>query len=107
MTEPLTLGRGDAAAAIAATPHRLEGQIEIGGQDHFYLEGQIALAIPGEDDEVTVYSSTQHPSEIQHMVAIVLGVPNNAMCVECRRIPGAPSAARRPRATCSPASPRS
>ena len=47
----------------------------IGGQDHFYLEGQIALAIPGEDDDVTVYSSTQHPSEVQLMVAQVLGVP--------------------------------
>ena len=48
--------------------------MEIGGQDHFYLEGQIAMALPGEDDEVmVVYSSTQHPSEIQHMVAKVLG----------------------------------
>ncbi len=89
VTEPLTLRRGDAAAALAAAPHRVEGQIAIGGQDHFYLEGQIALAIPGEDDEVTVLSSTQHPSEIQHMVAIVLGVPNNAVTVECRRMGGA------------------
>jgi xanthine dehydrogenase large subunit len=63
--------------------------MSIGGQDHFYLEGQIAMAIPGEDDEVTIHSSTQHPSEIQHMVAIVLGVPNNAVTVECRRMGGA------------------
>jgi xanthine dehydrogenase large subunit len=89
VTDPLTLTRGDAKAAIAKAPRRLEGQISIGGQDHFYLEGQIAMAIPGEDDEVTVYSSTQHPSEIQHMVAIVLGVPNNAVTVECRRMGGA------------------
>ena len=88
VTEPLTLQRGDAAAAIEQAPRRIEGRIEIGGQDHFYLEGQIALAIPGEDDEVTVFSSTQHPSEIQHMVAIVLGVPNNAVTVECRRMGG-------------------
>ena len=88
VTEPLTLRRGDAKAAIAAAQHRLEGRIEIGGQDHFYLEGQIAMAVPGEDDEVLVYSSTQHPSEIQHMVAIVLGVPNNAVTVECRRMGG-------------------
>jgi len=88
-TEPLTLQRGDAAQAIAEAPRKLSGQIAIGGQDHFYLESQIAMAIPGEDDEVTVYSSTQHPSEIQHMVAIVLGVPNNAVTVECRRMGGA------------------
>jgi xanthine dehydrogenase large subunit len=88
VTDPLTLERGDAVAAISGAPHRLEGRIEIGGQDHFYLEGQIAMAIPGEDDEVTVLSSTQHPSEIQHMVAIVLGVPNNAVTVECRRMGG-------------------
>jgi xanthine dehydrogenase large subunit len=88
VTDRLTLRRGDAAAALAGAPHRIEGRIEIGGQDHFYLEGQIAMAIPGEDDEVTVLSSTQHPSEIQHMVAIVLGVPNNAVTVECRRMGG-------------------
>jgi xanthine dehydrogenase large subunit len=89
VTEPLTLARGDAAAAIAAAPHRLAGRIAIGGQDHFYLEGQIALALPGEEDEVTVIASTQHPSEIQHMVAAVLGVPSNAVTVECRRMGGA------------------
>jgi xanthine dehydrogenase large subunit len=89
VTDPLVLQRGEARAAIVKAPRRLQGQITIGGQDHFYLEGQIALAIPGEDDEVTVYSSTQHPSEVQHMVAIVLGVPNNAVTVECRRMGGA------------------
>ena len=60
---------------IAKAPRRLKGQMRVGGQEHFYLEGQIAMAIPGEDDDVTVYSSTQHPSEVQHMVAHVLGVP--------------------------------
>jgi xanthine dehydrogenase large subunit len=89
VTDPLILQRGDARAAIGKAPRRLQGRIGIGGQDHFYLEGQIAMAIPGEDDEVTIYSSTQHPSEIQHMAAIVLGVPNSAVTVECRRMGGA------------------
>jgi xanthine dehydrogenase large subunit len=89
VTPPLTLARGDADAAIAAAPRRLEGRFTIGGQDHFYLEGQIAMAVPGEDEEVVVHASTQHPSEIQHMVAQVLGVPNNAVTVEVRRMGGA------------------
>ena len=88
VTEPLTLARGDAKAAITAAPRRLRGSMTIGGQDHFYLEGQIALAIPGEDRDVTVYSSTQHPSEVQHMVAHVLGVPNHCVTVEVRRMGG-------------------
>ena len=57
-------------------PHRLEGQFRIGGQEHFYLEGQVALAMPGEDGDMLVYSSTQHPSEVQHVVARVLGLPD-------------------------------
>ena len=89
VTDPLTLARGDAAAAMKRAPRRIAGRMEIGGQDHFYLEGQIALAIPGEDDEVTVVCSTQHPSEIQHMVANVLGVRSNAVTVEIRRMGGA------------------
>ena len=71
VTEPLKLERGDVAAAMAAAPRRLKGVQRVGGQDHFYLEGMIAFAIPGEDDDVTVYSSTQHPSEVQHMVPSV------------------------------------
>lgn len=88
VTEPLTLSRGDAQAAIAAAPHRLSGRIRIGGQEHFYLEGQVALAIPGEEDEIQVWSSTQHPSEIQHMVAKVLGVSSHSVVVEVRRMGG-------------------
>ena len=88
VTPPLTLKRGDAAAAIAAAPHRLKGRMRVGGQDHFYLEGQIALAVPGEDQDVTVYSSTQHPSEVQHMVAHALGIPSHAVTVEIRRMGG-------------------
>ena len=88
VTPPLTLKRGDAADAIAKAPRRLKGRMRLGGQDHFYLEGQIAFAIPGEDHDVTVYSSTQHPSEVQHMVSHVLGVPSHAVTVEIRRMGG-------------------
>ncbi|MFO1211045.1 MAG: xanthine dehydrogenase molybdopterin binding subunit [Amaricoccus sp.] len=88
VTEPLKLERGDVEAAMAAAPHRLKGRMRVGGQDHFYLEGMIAMAVPGEDDDVTVYSSTQHPSEVQHMVAHVLGVPSNAVTIIVRRMGG-------------------
>ena len=69
---------GEPAPAIASAPHRLEGRVRIGGQEHFYLEGQAALAVPGEDDEMRVLSSTQHPSEVQNLVAHMLGVPGAA-----------------------------
>ncbi len=88
VTSPLKLERGDVELALASAPHRLKGQMRIGGQDHFYLEGQISLAIPGEDGDVTVYASTQHPSEIQHMVSHALGVPSHAVTVEIRRMGG-------------------
>ncbi len=89
VVDPLKLERGDVARAMAASAHRLSGRMRVGGQDHFYLEGQIALAIPGEDDEVTVHSSTQHPSEVQHMVAHVLGLSSHAVTVNVRRMGGA------------------
>ena len=88
VTAPLKLERGDVDSAFAHAPHRLKGSMNIGGQDHFYLEGHIALAVPGEDDAVTVYSSTQHPTEVQHMVAHVLGIASNAVTVEVRRMGG-------------------
>ncbi len=88
VTDPLKLERGDVAGALAASPRRLKGSMTIGGQDHFYLESQIALAIPGEDEDMFVASSTQHPSEVQHMVAQVLGVGSHAVTVEIRRMGG-------------------
>ncbi|MGN6550372.1 MAG: xanthine dehydrogenase molybdopterin binding subunit [Pararhizobium sp.] len=88
VTDPLTLKRGDAAAGLAGAKRRIKGEMRIGGQDHFYLEGQIAMAIPGEDDEVTVWSSTQHPSEVQHMVAHALGTDSAAVTVQIRRMGG-------------------
>ncbi len=88
VTAPLTLQRGDPDPALATAPHRIQGRMRVGGQDHMYLEGQIAMAIPGEDDEVTLFASTQHPSEAQHMVAHALGVPANAVVVNVRRMGG-------------------
>ncbi|MDO5611735.1 MAG: xanthine dehydrogenase molybdopterin binding subunit [Paracoccus sp. (in: a-proteobacteria)] len=88
VTDPLTLRRGDAEADMARAPHRISGRIAIGGQDHFYLEGQIALALPGEGDEVSLFVSTQHPSEVQHMVAHALNVASHAVTVSVRRMGG-------------------
>ncbi|WP_224817052.1 xanthine dehydrogenase molybdopterin binding subunit [Hasllibacter sp. MH4015] len=88
VTPPLTLKRGEASAAMETATHRLKGRMHVGGQDHMYLEGHIAFAIPGEDDDVVVHSSTQHPSEAQHMVAHALGVPSNAVVINVRRMGG-------------------
>ena len=106
VTDPLTLSRGDAAAAIAAAPRRLKGSMRVGGQDHFYLEGHIAMAVPGEDEDVTVYSSTQHPSEVQHMLPMRWASPPIRSRSRCAAWAAA-SAARRPKLTSSPHSPPS
>jgi xanthine dehydrogenase large subunit len=86
---PQVMIRGEVEPALAAAPHRLAGELRCGGQDHFYLEGQIALAVPGEDNAIHVMSSTQHPTEVQHGVARLLGLPFNAVTVEVRRMGGA------------------
>jgi xanthine dehydrogenase large subunit len=83
-----SFGRGDAAAAIDKAAHRLEGELAIGGQEHFYLEGQASFAFPGEGDEMTVHASTQDPTEVQHIVARVLGIPDAFVTVETRRMGG-------------------
>ena len=88
VTPPLTLKRGEAESAMDKATHRIKGKLRVGGQDHMYLEGHIAFAIPGEDDDVAVHSSTQHPSEAQHMVAHVLGVSSNAVTINVRRMGG-------------------
>ncbi len=85
---PYKMARGNAKEALLASPHQLKGRVEIGGQEHFYLEGHAALALPGEDDDLTVYSSSQHPSEIQHKVAAALSTTNNCVTVEVRRMGG-------------------
>ena len=88
VTDPLKLERGDVEAALAGSPRRLAGRMEIGGQEHFYLESQIALALPGEDGDMLVHCSTQHPTEVQHMVASVLGLGSHAVTIEVRRMGG-------------------
>ena len=85
---PRTYQKGDPDGALAQAPHRLSGRVEIGGQEHFYLEGQAALALPGEGGEMVVMSSSQHPTEIQHKVAEALGVPMHMVRVEMRRMGG-------------------
>ena len=84
-----TIRRGDSAAAIAGAAHRLQGSVSLGGQDQFYLEGQIAMALPAEDGDLFVYSSTQHPGEVQHLVAAAIGKVSKDVVVECRRMGGA------------------
>jgi len=88
VTAPLKLERGNVLLAKMSTQNQIQGRMIVGGQDHMYLEGQIAFAIPGEDDDLIVHCSTQHPSEAQHMVALVMGIPNNAVTVNVRRLGG-------------------
>jgi xanthine dehydrogenase large subunit len=85
---PVHVRRGDAAIAMQRATHTLNGTLEVGGQEHFYLEGQIAYVLPMEQNQWTVYSSTQHPGEVQHWVAHALGIDNHAVRVECRRMGG-------------------
>ena len=85
---PMHLARGDAKAAIAKAPHRFKDTLSVGGQEQFYLEGQISYAIPLEDETMLVHCSTQHPSEMQHAVAHMLGLRANQVQVQCRRMGG-------------------
>ncbi len=85
---PVTVRRGEPEAALVRSRHTLAGQLEVGGQEHFYLEGQVAYALPLEQDQWWIHSSTQHPGEVQHWVAHALGLENNAVTVECRRMGG-------------------
>lgn len=85
---PMHLRRGDAQSRLAAAPHRIQGQWQVGGQEQFYLEGQIASAIPGEGNTMLVYCSTQHPSEMQHIVAHALHIGSHQVQVVCRRMGG-------------------
>ena len=85
---PVFVKRGDADAALKTAAHTLHGTLDVGGQEHFYLEGQIAYVVPQEQNQWLVYSSTQHPGEIQHWVSHALGIDNHAVRVECRRLGG-------------------
>ncbi|MEN3364309.1 MAG: xanthine dehydrogenase large subunit, partial [Burkholderiales bacterium] len=85
---PMHLARGDFKRAFEQAPHHVKGELYVGGQEQFYLEGQISYAIPKEDHGMHVYCSTQHPSEMQHIVAHALGLHSHHVVVECRRMGG-------------------
>ena len=90
--------KGDVDTALASAQHRLQGEIDMGGQEHFYLEGQAALVFPQEGGDMVVHSSTQHPTEIQHKVAEAIGLPMHAVRCEVRRM-GVDLAAKKAKAT--------
>jgi xanthine dehydrogenase large subunit len=85
---PVHVQRGDAVAALSKAQHTLKGEFSVGGQEHFYLEGQVGYAVPQELGTWQIYSSTQHPGEVQHWVAHALHIPMNQVRVECRRMGG-------------------
>lgn len=85
---PRIYSKGDVDAALGSAAHVLTGRFEVGGQEHFYLEGQAALVLPQENGDMVVQSSTQHPTEIQHKVADAIGRPMHSVRVEVRRMGG-------------------
>ena len=85
---PRIYAKGDAKAHLVSAAQSITGSISMGGQEHFYLEGQAAFALPGENGDVLVHSSTKHPTEIQHKVAHAIGKPMHAVRVETRRMGG-------------------
>jgi xanthine dehydrogenase large subunit len=89
LTDLERMRRGEPEKELPASPHRLSGEIAMNGQEHFYLEPQVALAVIDENESVFVHSSTQHPAETQEVVARVMGVPRNRVVVQCVRMGGA------------------
>jgi xanthine dehydrogenase molybdopterin binding subunit len=89
MGTPRIIKRGDIKKGLAESPHTIKGELRTGAQEHWYLETQSCLCIPGEEKEMNVFSSTQHPSETQAIVAEVLGISRNEVTVETRRMGGA------------------
>jgi xanthine dehydrogenase large subunit len=88
LEKPVVYNKGDPENTILNSEFNLNGTINIGGQEHFYLEGQAALAIPHDDGDITIHCSTQHPTEAQHKVADALKKPMNAVRVQVRRMGG-------------------
>ncbi len=88
LDDPIIVSTGDSKKAIKNAKNTLTGSLSIGGQEHYYLEGQVAISIPTEGNEMVVHSSTQNPTEVQHLVAHVLNVPQNAIEVITRRMGG-------------------
>ena len=88
VSEPHTHQRGDSQTALANAKHRIDGSVHIGGQEHFYLETQISSVVPTEDGGMIVYCSTQNPTEVQKLVAEVIGVSFNKVLIDMRRMGG-------------------
>ncbi len=86
---PYAFLRRDVAKALAKSQHTVTDHFRIGGQEHFYLEGQVTLAVPEEHGGMTLHSSTQHPTELQHLVAKMLNLPDALVTCICRRMGGA------------------
>ncbi len=86
--EPSVLHSGEPDAELKKAPNQIQGRIQTGGQDHFYLEGQVSMAVPREAGTIVVYCSTQHPTEVQLLVSKVLGIPQSAVTIEVRRMGG-------------------
>lgn len=86
--QPHVHQRGDVQAALSRAGYRFQGEFHIGGQEHFYLETQIALVVPGEDQSLQVFSSTQNPTEVQKLVAEVMGITMNKVTIDMRRMGG-------------------
>lgn len=89
LAPPRSIERGDADQALAKAPHVLKGEVEIAGQEHFYLESQACIAYPGENGAVEIHSSSQHPTEVQHMVAEALGMKFSDVTCVVKRMGGA------------------
>jgi xanthine dehydrogenase large subunit len=89
LAPPRQMKRGEAEAELKNAKHVIQGELDTGAQEHWYLETQTCLCIPGEEEEITAYSSTQHPSETQAIIAEVLGIAKNEVVVEIRRMGGA------------------
>ncbi len=85
---PRAITRGDVKTGLHNSPHHFQGVLHIGGQEHFYLEPQCALAIPGENGHLTIHSSTQNPTETQNMAAKVLGLGMHQVVCICKRMGG-------------------
>lgn len=88
LAPPRLLRQGDFEGAVARAPHRLKGRATCGGQEHFYLEPQVSMAVPQEDGDILIYCATQDPSAVQHLVARALGRPASAVVIETRRLGG-------------------
>lgn len=88
LADPVVMSRGETLFSLEESDYQLEGEIEMNGQDHFYLETQATWVIPDQEGNYQVYCSTQHPSETQVILARVLGIPRNQIVVTCLRMGG-------------------